>query len=279
MPELPAPTDRFVEANGLRLHYLEAGDSDAPTLVCLHGFTEQAHVFDDLAQAAASSYHVLALDLPGHGGSAWAPDGYSNELHMRDFDAFLTALALGTVTLVSQSLGGIIGMRYAAEHPERFARVVLVDIGPETGPGAEAQRTSRPPRPMSFDGFDDAVAWSMQGVWFSGPEANVRRDLANKLEQQDDGTWVWRLDPALFARATPPDGETERLWAGLAAFDCPVLEVRGADSHFVPDDILQRMRETNAGLTSIDVANAAHIVPVDNPVGFVDALTPFLGLS
>jgi pimeloyl-ACP methyl ester carboxylesterase len=118
----------------------------------------------------------------------------------------------------------------------------------------------------------------MQGVWFSGPEANIRRDLANKLEQKADGTWVWRLDPALFGQATPPAGETERLWAGLAALDGPVLEVRGADSHFVSDDILDRMRAANPRLASVDVAKAAHIVPVDNPAGFVDAISPFLGL-
>ena len=278
MAEQPRLADRFVDANGLRLHYLEGGDDAAPPLVCVHGFTEQAHVFDALAQSAASTHRVLALDLRGHGGSAWAADGYSNEFYTRDFDAFLEALGLDRVTLVGQSLGGIVGMRYGGEHPERFSRVVLVDIGPEPGPGAEAQRTSRPPRPMSFERFEDAVAWSMQGVWFSGPERNIRRDLANKLEQRAAGTWVWRLDPALFNRATPPADETERLWAGLAALDCPVLEVRGADSHFVSDEILQRMRAANPRLTSVDVANAAHIVPVDNPAGFVDAVSPFLGL-
>ena len=120
----------------------------------------------------------------------------------------------------------------------------------------------------------------LSGGWFSGPEANIRRDLANKLEQQQAGdTWAWRLDPALFARTTPPADESERLWAGLAALGCPVLEVRGADSHFVSDDILARMRSANPRLTSVDVANAAHIVPVDNPAGFVDALSSFLGLG
>lgn len=271
--------DRFVDANGLRFHYLEGGNTAAPPLLCVHGFTEQAHVFDELGQVAAMDYHVFALDLRGHGGSAWAQDGYSNELYMRDLDGFFKAVGLDQVTLVGQSLGGIVGIRYGGQHPERFARVVLVDIGPETGPKAEAQRTSRPQRPMSFGAFDDAVAWSLQGMWFSGPEENIRRDLANKLKQEEDGTWVWRLDPALFTQGQPPANETQLLWAGLTALECPVLEIRGADSHFVSDEILRRMHDANPRLRSVDVAGAAHIVPVDNPQGFIDAISPFLGLG
>ena len=81
MPDSLPLTDCFVEANGLRLHYLEAGQSDAPALVCLHGFTEQAHVFEALAEKAAASYRVVALDFRGHGGSAWAADGYGCRGH------------------------------------------------------------------------------------------------------------------------------------------------------------------------------------------------------
>ncbi len=279
MPDSSTLADRHVDANGLRLHYLEAGATDAPALVCLHGFTEQAHVFDRLAEAAASRYHVLALDFRGHGGSAWAADGYGYDRYLADFSAFIDAMDTGMLTIVGQSLGGIVAMLYAAAHPDRLERLALVDIGPETGPGAEAQRTSRPPRPMTFGGFDEAVAWSREGVWFSGPESAIRADLANKLEQRDGGTWVWRLDPALFDRSVPAPDQTAQLWAAYEAIACPVLEVRGRDSHFVSDAILDRMRAANPRLESLDVPKAAHIVPVDNADAFVEALAPFLGLG
>ena len=124
----------------------------------------------------------------------------------------------------------------------------------------------------------------MQG--FPARQLNAHRgavqsllDELSLLERRADGTWAWRLDPALFERPAVAPDETARLWAAYESLDCPLLEVRGADSHFVSDEILDRMRAANERLTSVDVPSAAHIVPVDNASGFVDAVAPFLGLE
>ena len=150
--------EKFVTINNLRLRYLEWGTVGKTPLVCLHGFSEQAHVFDEFAEAMARHYHVYALELRGHGDSQWAADGYERDRYVDDVAAFLDAMALQKVVLVGQSLGGMIAMLYAPEHPDRVERVVLVDIGPEAGANTAQQRTSRPPRPSQFETLEDAYA-------------------------------------------------------------------------------------------------------------------------
>jgi pimeloyl-ACP methyl ester carboxylesterase len=65
------PVDRFATVNGLRIHYLEWGSSDKQPLIMLHGIGRIAHTFDHIAPHFASRYHVMAVDMRGHGDSAW----------------------------------------------------------------------------------------------------------------------------------------------------------------------------------------------------------------
>ena len=62
-----APVDRFVTVNGLRLHYLERGTPDKPTLILIHGNERHAHTFDHIAPEFTRDYRVIALDMRGHG--------------------------------------------------------------------------------------------------------------------------------------------------------------------------------------------------------------------
>ena len=72
-----APTSRFIRVNGLSLHYLEWGEATNPALILLHGGSAHAHWWDHIAPTLARTYRVLALDLRGHGESAWThPPAY-----------------------------------------------------------------------------------------------------------------------------------------------------------------------------------------------------------
>src|SRR5262249_23539130 len=73
--QTPTGTDRFATVNGLRLHYLEWGDAGKPPMILLHGIARHAHTFDHIAPDLARSYRVLAIDMRGHGDSAWSPEG------------------------------------------------------------------------------------------------------------------------------------------------------------------------------------------------------------
>ena len=65
--------DRFVTVNGLRLHYLDWGSPGKQPFIMLHGIGRLAHSFDHIAPRFNRDYHVIAIDMRGHGDSAWSP--------------------------------------------------------------------------------------------------------------------------------------------------------------------------------------------------------------
>src|SRR3972149_4745393 len=85
----------FVEAGGLRLHYLDYGTAGRPAMLCVHGGAAHAHWFDFVASGFSADYHVRALDWRGHGDSAWSdPPEYSHERFASDLAEGAGKLAL-----------------------------------------------------------------------------------------------------------------------------------------------------------------------------------------
>ena len=271
-----APKEKFVEANGLRLRYLDWGTEGKHPLVCLHGHTGQAHVFDEFAMAMAPSHHVLAVDQRGHGGSDWAGDGYARQRFVDDLAALIDALGLERVSLVGSSMGGWNSLLYAQDHPDRADRIVLIDIGPE--PSAAPNEPPRTPTPMEFPSLEAAAAWARErNPWAAA--ARLLQDARDKMHQREDGQWTWNADPTLFT--TPLSDMTDagliaRYWKALETLTCPVLEVRGAGSPTVSDEVLARMHQANPRFLSVDIQNAGHVVPVDQPQEFIEATRAFL---
>ena len=125
------PRDRFFESGGLRLHYLEWGNANSLTLVLLHHVGSQAHVWDDFAGRMASEYHVLALDMRGHGDSQWADaQRYTTEDYASDVDALAAHLQLKRVVVLGGSLGGRVALVYAARNPDVVDALIMEDVGP-----------------------------------------------------------------------------------------------------------------------------------------------------
>jgi pimeloyl-ACP methyl ester carboxylesterase len=78
MIERAQPTSKFVTVNGLNLHYLEWGKTGMPVVVCVHGYTSSAQAFNALARHLQHHFHIIAMDVRGHGESAWSPTGLTS---------------------------------------------------------------------------------------------------------------------------------------------------------------------------------------------------------
>jgi pimeloyl-ACP methyl ester carboxylesterase len=126
------PTSHFCASQGLKIHYLDWGNKDAPTLLLLHGTRDHARSWDWTARALRKSWHVVAMDLRGHGDSAWSPDGaYLLPYHLLDLVELADHLGPAPVTMVAHSFGGSVASRYAGIYPERVRKMVFVDsLGP-----------------------------------------------------------------------------------------------------------------------------------------------------
>jgi pimeloyl-ACP methyl ester carboxylesterase len=118
---------RFAEIAGRRIFYREAGPSDAPAVVLLHGTPASSHMYRNLIPALADRYHVIAPDYPGFGHSD-APSTdefeYTCDALAEHVDGLLDHLGLQRYSLYVQDYGAPVGWRLALRHPERIAAIV-----------------------------------------------------------------------------------------------------------------------------------------------------------
>lgn len=116
----------FVEAEGLRLHYLEQGTG--PPVLLLHGWPTSSYLWRDLLGPMSEHNRMIALDLPGFGHSDKPLDAsYSFRFYDRAIDGFLDALGLDAVGLAVHDLGGPAGLYWASQHHERVSKLALLN--------------------------------------------------------------------------------------------------------------------------------------------------------
>jgi pimeloyl-ACP methyl ester carboxylesterase len=119
----------YVEVDGLKLAYLVGGEGEP--VVFVHGWPTYSYLWRHQMSALADSFCVFALDLPGCGDSEKPSDvQYSLDFFSDVLNSFLNAMGVGQVTLVSHDLGGPISLLWAVRHPERLARLVIMDTMP-----------------------------------------------------------------------------------------------------------------------------------------------------
>ncbi|MEF2553445.1 alpha/beta fold hydrolase [Aurantimonas sp. A2-1-M11] len=123
---LDSPGD-LIEIDGVRLHVRDSGSREAPALIMLHGFGSSLHTWEPWAEALSDRYRVVRFDIPGSGLSGPDPTGdYSDDRTLTVLRALMDTLAVEQATLVGNSMGGRFAWRFAAAHPERVDRLVLI---------------------------------------------------------------------------------------------------------------------------------------------------------
>ncbi len=265
--------ETVIDVDGVPIHYLEWGDRSQPGLVLVHGGAAHAHWWTFLAPMFAENWHVVALDLSGHGDSGRRGD-YSHEAWACEVMAVADNAAFpGPPVLVGHSLGGMVTIQTASDHGDRLRGAVIVDTpvrrpDPESEEGARGRAFRKPgvypdletalshfrlipPQPCEHDFIFDHVA-------------------RNSLHETEAG-WTWKFDPALFKHTLVS------LRDQLASVKCRVALFRGEHSVTVPPDTADYMYELmdrNAPVVTIPAAH--HHLILDQPLAFVAALRTLL---
>ncbi len=129
VPAAPTATAyKYVDIDGVKIFYREAGPRAAPTILLLHGFPSSSRMFDTLIPLLADKYHLVAPDYPGFGHSdAPSPDefNYTFENITNIIDKFTLTLGLSKYALYVNDYGGPVGFRLAVAHPERITAIVI----------------------------------------------------------------------------------------------------------------------------------------------------------
>jgi pimeloyl-ACP methyl ester carboxylesterase len=207
-----------VETPTLRLAARQWGEPDAPPIVLLHGWLDNAGSYDLLAPLLAKRYRVIALELPGHGHSAHLPPGAS--YHYIDYVRFVLAavdaLHLPRFVLLGHSLGAGVASLLAASVPERIRQLLLIEgLGPLGDDGsrtlqrfrdalATPEVSSRPLR--VFRDIDQAVQARMA---VGGLAAELARPIVERGLIEVEGGYSWRSDPRLSRGSATRLAETQ----------------------------------------------------------------------
>ncbi|MBI1817021.1 MAG: alpha/beta hydrolase [Deltaproteobacteria bacterium] len=291
---MPEYSERFFRSGTLRIHFRDWGNADAPPLIIVHGMRDHSHSFDDLARGLLDQYHVLALDLRGHGDSETTPY-YSFGHFVLDLHNMVRALRLERPVLIGHSMGGEVVGHFSGCFPDVPSRLVIIEgLGP---PPSDMEEEVR----WTIDGFartDRAFAGhpglkDLDAAYRRLRERNPRlleakaRELALLgTRAREDGTLEWKFDSMLTTMSlTGPYNLAYHmaLWQRITA---PALLIHGAESgefwrekpgaiYLEPDD-LQRRLGCFHDARFVEIAGAGHMVHFDRPRELVTAIRQFV---
>jgi pimeloyl-ACP methyl ester carboxylesterase len=240
-----------VSIPGLRLSGLAWGEPDAQPLLMLHGWLDNAASFARLAPRLADRFHVIALDLPGHGHSEHLPEGtvYQHVDYVRAVLAAAEALALPRFHLLGHSLGAGVATLVAVAAPERVRGLALIEgLGPLGDDGSRTLDRFREAmaskagghRPLRvFPGIDDAAR---ARALASGLDAALARPIVERGLREVEGGYSWRSDTRLSRPTAIRLAETQvmALLLGLAA-PTALLLARPHAPYLEPDALQVRI--------------------------------------
>jgi pimeloyl-ACP methyl ester carboxylesterase len=253
-----------------RLAYLEwPGPPDAPVLVCVHGLTRNARDFETLADALATRYRVIAPDMPGRGRSEWLADGadYDNPVYLADIAALIARLDVERVDWVGTSMGGIIGMLFAALPGNPIHRLVINDVGPvvpKEGLKRIADYVGLDPSFPDMDALEAALRF-IHAPFGPLTDEQWRKLAAQSARRKQDGTYGLNYDPKIaepFQKIAGEDLDLRPYWEKIV---CPVLLLRGAQSDILRRQDAEAMTQRGPRAKLVEFAGIGHAPALIEP--------------
>lgn len=269
---LRSPAD-MIEVDGVRLHVRDDGPRDARAVVMLHGFGSSLHTWEAWSNGLDDALRVVRFDLPGTGLSPVDPSGdYSDARTVRLLLALLDQLGIERASVIGNSIGGRIAWNFAAAHPDRIDKLVLVAPDGFASPGFEYGKAPAVPSIMGV----------MKHVL---PKAVLRMNLAPSYGDRTQLTeeTVTRYHDLMLApgvrgavlarmqqtRLQPPE---ER----LARITAPTLLVWGAKDAMIPianaADYTKNLRDSRI----VSFASLGHVPQEESPAESLPPVRAFL---
>ena len=271
-----APPSRFIEVDGLRVHYRDRGAG--PALLLLHGSSSSLFTWEGWALELARDHRVVTVDLPGHGLTGPDARGRYRSVELAAFvDHFVAALGLAHFAIGGNSMGGGVAWRYALLHPERVDRLILVDA---------AGQPRQEPRPFALRIFSSPALGHL-ARWIS-PRFLVARSVRDVYGDPGRVTAA-RIDlyEDLLLRAGNREATRRRLgatahedddglWARLGEIRTPTLILWGSRDRWILPKYAGRFAAAIAGSQLVMLDGLGHVPMEEDPARSVAPVRAFL---
>jgi len=259
---LQTPTDGSEPfAYRTRIAYTDFGGLDAP-LICIGGLTSTLRRFDFLALSLAPKLRVIGFDLAGRGHSGWLREqsDYNLESYVAQLEQLVQHLKVPSVSILGSSLGGCIGLKYAARFPEKVRSLILNDIGPFIPAARRLRRAHSVARHYVFRRPTDLFRRGTAINQYCGPvpDAVLLHDMhfKTKWSAEEDGRVYTHDLRALLAYRAEARHNLD-LWEDWHQTKAPVLLIHGEESDALMNDTMMSMRGKER-LSIVHVPESGH---------------------
>lgn len=270
---------RFVDVDGIRVHYQEAGEPSAPALVLIHGFASSTLVWSKVfLPLAESGFRVIALDMFGYGYSGKPRNGeYTITGQAKLLIGLLDRLGIKRATLVGSSYGGAVAATCALDYPDRVKRLVLIGT----------VNNNRPLNYKLMRVFGSPVFGDVVSPLLIGSRRLLRRRMKRVYDRH-----AWVLDERrVEARHLPLRAagtqraiirtvrcwDAERISRDAHLIRQPVLLLWGENDSEIPLADGERLHEEIPGSRLIVFLKCGHMPHEEYPEAFTKVVADFCG--
>lgn len=269
---LTSPDD-LIEIAGTILHVRDTGPRAGPAIILVHGFGSHLQTWDGWVPGLAQNHRVIRFDLPGSGLSQPDPtEDYSDDRAIEILVSLMKQLNINTATLIGNSLGGRIVWTFAASHPERVGKLILVSPDGFASPGFEYGK------PAEVPGILNAMKYTL-------PKGMLRSNLAvayhDKTRLTDETVQRYHdlmrapgARPALIERMRQTVlKQPEPL---LESIEAPVLLLWGEHDGMIPVSNAADYENSLRDVQLIRLPNMGHVPQEEAPERSLEPVVDFL---
>jgi len=269
---LNAPTD-YLDVEALRLHFRDTGPRNSAAIIMLHGFGSSLHTWEPWARGLSDEYRVVRYDLPGFGLTGPDPTGdYSEERGMRVLASLMDKLSIRRANLIGNSIGGMLAWNFAARHPDRVDKLILISPDGFASPGYEYGKAPSVPLlvrlmkyalPRAFIKTNLALAYANSDHL---TDATVDRYYELMLAPGVRGAMIARMEQT---KRVPPEPL-------LKSIKAPTLIIWGQHDNLIPVSNSADYMKALPQAKLVILPNLGHVPQEEDPTGSLQPVRAFL---
>ncbi|KAF4871339.1 Serine hydrolase-like protein [Colletotrichum siamense] len=280
-----APTSCYITtSSGTKTHYLLTGDPSGPPLVCLHGLGGSTETFERLLPVLPSCYKIALIDFQGFGKTPLADQTGKLTIagHVADLRDLLTSLQESSqkqanaskAIIIGHSLGAIVALHYAAQHPDNVAGLVLLGPGRAIGHIPAARQRM----------LDLAANVREKGILFGAEMATKSNFYEDTPDRSTDPVareavhkMVAASDPEGYAQTCEALADLEHADPDYSAIKCPAVFIAGDKDMISPVERSRELSKLLGGESWVEVVKSGHQPIVEDLKAVEQAVTELLG--
>jgi len=274
-----AIASRTAQVDGLKLHYLTAGNG--PVVILLHGYTQTSRMWRPLIPLLAEKFTVIAPDLPGIGDSGIPKDGLDMKTSAIRIHALAKSLGVQKARVVGHDIGLMVAYAYAAQFPAEVEKLVLMDAFLPGVDGWEAVYNNPNVWHFRFNGpTPEALVQGREKIYFAYFWNDLAADKTRSLPTADREAYVaaysgpGRMHAGWAYFAAWPQTAKDFTQLAQTRLTIPLLSIGGEKS--LGDALGQQAKLVATDATVIVLKGAGHWIMEERPAETMDALLKFL---